>query len=115
MYQFSYVETLDEDSSNGRQRERDAIAHSIDMLQAGEAAGTRSRETIEALLFTRRLWSVLIEDLANTNNDLADSLRADLISIGLWIMRECEHIRTGRSDNFKGLVDISRIILEGLK
>jgi flagellar protein FlaF len=114
MYQFSYAEVLDETPQTARQRERQAIEHSIQLLQAAEKAGVRSRETVEGLHFVRRLWSVLIEDLAKTENDLPQQLRADLISIGLWIMREAEEIRLEKSDNFKGIIEVSQTICEGL-
>jgi flagellar protein FlaF len=114
MYQFSYAEVLEETPQTARQRERHAIEHSIQLLQAAEKAGIRSRETVEALHFVRRLWSVLIEDLAKTENDLPQQLRADLISIGIWIMREAEQIRLEKSDNFKGIIEVSQTICEGL-
>ena len=69
---------------------------------------------MEALLFVRKLWSVLIEDLAKAENDLPQQLRADLISIGLWVMREAEQIRLEKSDNFKGIVEVSQTIRDGL-
>ena len=115
MFTFNYAEVLDETSENARENERSAIEQSIEMLQEAAEKGPRSREAIEALFYLRRLWSLLLEDLAKTDNDLPDSLRADLISIGIWMMREAESIRTGESENFKGLIDISRIILAGLK
>ena len=115
MHQFSYIETLDDDSQTARERERGAILRSIELLGSAQTGGARSREAIEALHYTRRVWTILIEDLADPANDLPDALRADLISIGLWIMRECEYIRTERSENFKGMIDISKIILAGLK
>ena len=62
----------------------------------------RSREAIEAVLFVRRLWGILIEDLARPENDLPQTLRADLISIGLWIMREAEQIRLEASEQLQG-------------
>ena len=74
----------------------------------------RSREAIEAILFVRRLWGYLIEDLARPDNDLPQKLRADLISIGLWIMREAEQIRLETSSNFKGLIEVSTAIRDGL-
>ncbi len=115
MYKFNYAEVLNETGQSGREDECVAIEQSIDMLRAAEAAGTRSREAIEALFYLRRLWSLLLEDLGKPENDLPQSLRADLISIGIWMMREAENIRTGNSDNFKGLIDVSTIILAGLK
>ena len=114
MYQFSYAEVLEETPQTARQRERHAIEHSIQLLRAAEKAGVRSREAVEALHFLPRLWSVLIEDLAKAENDLPQQLRADLISIGLWIMREAEQIRLEKSDNFKGIIEVSQSICEGL-
>lgn len=115
MYQFSYAEVLDETPQGARERERMAISRSIELLEAADQKGVRSREAIEALLFARRLWGVLIEDLANSDNDLPANLRADLISIGLWVMREAEQIRLEKSDNFKGLIEVSAAIRDGLK
>jgi len=115
MYQFSYAEVLGESAADLRQRERRAIEHSIELLRAAEKSGVRSLEAVEALTFVRRLWGVFIEDLAKPENELPQSLRADLISVGLWIMREAEHIRLETSSNFKGLIEVSQAIVEGLK
>ena len=115
MYQFSYAEVLDETPKGARERERQAIDRSIELLREAEKAGVNSRESIEAVLYVRRLWGLLIEDLARPENDLPKALRADLISIGLWIMREAEEIRLEKSDNFKGLIDVSLSIRDGLK
>jgi flagellar protein FlaF len=114
MYQFSYAEVLDETPQGARQRERQAIERSIELLQAADAAGAQSREAVEALLFVRKLWGILIEDLAKPENDLPEQLRADLISIGLWVMREAEQIRLEKSSNFKGIIEVSQTIRDGL-
>jgi flagellar biosynthesis activator protein FlaF len=115
MYQFSYAEVLDETPSGARERERLAIARSIELFEAAEQGGLRSREAIEAVLFARRLWGVLLEDLASVENDLPKALRADLISIGLWIMREAEAIRLEKSANFRGIIEVSAAIRDGLE
>jgi len=57
---------------------------------------------------------VLIEDLAKPENDLPEQLRADLISIGLWVIREAEEIRLEKSTNFKGIIEVSENIRDGL-
>ena len=115
MYQFSYAEVLDETPQGARERERQALDRSIELLEAADKVGVRSREAIEALLFVRRLWSVLIEDLGDPENDLPQALRADLISIGLWIIRESEQIRLEKSANFKGIIEVSAAIRDGLQ
>ena len=115
MYRFSYAEVLEDTPLTSRQRERVAVEHSIELLQAAEEHGPKSREAIEAVYFVRRLWAIFIEDLAKPENELPPSLRADLISIGLWVMREADEIRLGNSDNFRGLVAVSKLIAEGLE
>lgn len=115
MYRFSYAEVLEETPQTAREREHLAIGHSIDLLKAAQEKGPTSREASEAIYFTRKLWAFFIEDLAKPENDLPRQLRADIISIGIWIMRETEEIRLGNSTNFKGLIEISQLIADGLK
>lgn len=115
MYRFGYAEIIDEAPKQARDHERQAIARSIELLRAAEAKGAGTREALEALLFVQRLWGVLVEDLAKPENDLPKPLRADLISVGIWVMREAEQIRLGKSENFKGLIEVSSAIREGLQ
>jgi flagellar protein FlaF len=115
MYRFSYAEVLDETPQSARARERMALEHSITLLQAAAQLGAQSRESVEALYFCRQLWAMLLEDLASPDNQLPQQLRADLISIGIWIMREVEEIRQGRSQNFQGIADVTKTIAEGLQ
>jgi flagellar biosynthesis activator protein FlaF len=115
MYKFYYGEVLEEVPKHARDRERTALENSIELLKVADQKGAKSVEAIEALHYVRRLWSVFLEDLANPENELPQKLRADLVSVGLWVMREAEEIRQGRSTDFKGLMDVSRTISEGLK
>jgi flagellar protein FlaF len=115
MYRFPYAEVLEETPQTAREREHAAIEHSVELLKAADEQGNTSRESLEAIHFLRRLWTFLIEDLAKPENDLPKTVRADLISVGLWIMREAEQIRLRRSSNFKGIIEASRLISEGLR
>src|SRR5688572_7650323 len=110
MYHFSYGEIVEDASSSARERERMALDRSIEMLRDAEVQGPKSKAALEALLYVRRLWSLLLEDLARPGNDLPEKLRADLISIGFWIMKEADIGREEPTRNFKGLIDISSII-----
>lgn len=115
MYKFYYNEVLDESPKEAREQERTALERSIALLQEAEKNGPLSREAVEAIYFVRKLWGIFIEDLAKPENGLPPKLRADLVSVGLWVMRESEEIRQGRSSNFTALIDVSRTISEGLK
>ncbi len=115
MYRFSYAEVLEETPQTARERERLALQHSIDLLRSAVQNGPSSREAVDALYFLRRLWGFFIEDLAKPENDLPQQLRADLISVGLWILKEAEEVRLGNSSNFKGLIEVSQLISDGLQ
>ncbi|UUP16828.1 MULTISPECIES: flagellar biosynthesis regulator FlaF [Nitratireductor] len=115
MYQFSYSEVQTDSVADAKDRERQLLTRSIDLLTAAREAGVESRESIEAVLFMNRVWTSLIEDLGNPDNELPKELRANLISIGLWLLREGEEVRQGRSNNFDGLIEVSQIIRDGMR
>ena len=114
MYQFSYAEIVEDTAQDCRARERRAFDRAISLLKIAKENGVRSREAVEALLFLRRLWSALMSDLSSPENGLPQVLRASLISIGLWVMKEADQIRLEQSDNFDGLIEINTILRDGL-
>ena len=114
MYQFSYADIQTDSVADAKDRERQLLTRSIDLLVAARAVGTGSPEAVEAIHFLNRVWSTLLEDLGSPDNALPKELRANLISIGLWLLREAEEVRQGRSDNFEGLIEISQIIRDGI-
>ena len=79
MSKASYTEIIEESSASGRQQEAAAIAHSIELMNGAEAETAQPKDTVIALHFTRRLWELLLRDLASPENGLPRSLRADLI------------------------------------
>ncbi|MDJ0929503.1 flagellar biosynthesis regulator FlaF [Breoghania sp.] len=114
MYNFSYAETLDEFCADTRGNERQAMGMIVEQLTSVKEKGRRSKEAIEALYNTRRVWAYFIDDLESDKNELPVSLRTDLISIGLWVMKELESILNERSDNFDELIQINATIRDGL-
>jgi flagellar biosynthesis activator protein FlaF len=115
MYQSIYAEMAEETTANIRENERQAFERSIALLKAAQKKGRGSRESVEALLFLSRLWSILIEDLAHPDNGLPEELRARLISIGIWVLRRAEEIRLGASQDFQGLIEVSESVCGGLR
>ena len=114
MYQFSYAEVVEDSPQDSRGREREALSRAVDLLTVASRKGVRSPEAFESLSYVRRLWMILIEDLANPENDLPQGLKSELISIGMWMTRETDLIGTGQSTNFGGLIEICRIVRDGL-
>ncbi len=115
MYRSSYAEQLEDTPGECRGRERSAFDKAIRLLQRAEEGAAASSGSAHALHFLCRLWQVLIEDLVEPENDLPDRLKADLVSIGLWSIKEAESIRSGQSTNFRGLIEICSIVRDGLK
>ena len=115
MYQFSYADIQEDGVAEAREREREAISHSIDLMKLAIEKGAESRESVEAVYFVSRLWVRFVEDLASPENQLDNELKANLISIGIWVVKEAERIRQRESTNFQGIIDISAIIRDGLK
>jgi len=117
MYQFSYAEIMEEGVAVSKDRERQVLDRSIALLKAAMVAdgGTYGKASVEAIYFTRRVWIRFIEDLGNPENQLGDELRANLISIAIWILKEVEKIRKRESNNFQGIIDITTIIKDGIK
>src|SRR6185295_11198473 len=67
----------------------------------------------EALAKNRRLWSLLAADCAAEGNVLPQSLRAQIISLSMFVDRHSSAVlRQGAS--FDVLIDINRTIMQGL-
>lgn len=115
MYRFSYAEILEDAGTEGRAREREALDQAIELLQRAATCGPRSPEAVEAVRYLQTLWGFFIKDLVDPNNALAEQLRADLISIGLWVLKESDRYIQQQSENINGLIDVNMTIRDGLK
>jgi flagellar protein FlaF len=115
MYQFSYADIQTDSVADARDRERQLLSRSIELLSKAMEKGPRSPEAVEAVHFVNRIWTIFLEDLGSAENELPEELRANLISIGLWLLREAEAVRQGRSQNFEGIIEVSQIIRDGIQ
>lgn len=115
MYQRIYEEVVDESYASARHREKALLEKGVALLSNAREHGPKTTESFEATHFLRTLWSTLLFDLSNDENKLPVELRASLISVGLWVLRELDGIDTGASENFDGLIQINQIIADGLR
>jgi flagellar protein FlaF len=84
------------------------------LLRAKEAGAGKLGELAEALDKNRRLWSFLAMDCAHPDNRLDQTLRAQIISISLFVDRHTSDVlRTGAE--LDALIDINRAMMEGLR
>ncbi|MBO6538097.1 MAG: flagellar biosynthesis regulator FlaF [Rhizobiaceae bacterium] len=115
MYQFSYADIQTDSVADARDRERQLLTRSIELLSKAMEVGSKSPDAVEALHFVNRIWTAFLEDLGSDENELPPELRANLISIGLWMLREAEAVRQGRSQNYEGMIEVSQIIRDGIQ
>jgi flagellar protein FlaF len=85
------------------------------MLEAKEKTGSVDvRQRVDAALWNRDVWAALRTDLSMDGNGLPKELRASLISVSLWIEKECIRVVEGEGD-LNALIEVNRNIMSGLK
>jgi len=83
------------------------------LMHAGTVDRSDIKTRIDALDWNRRLWSTLATDCSDPDNAMAGPLRAQIISISLFVNRHSSDIMRGDED-FEVLIDINRSIMQGL-
>lgn len=83
------------------------------LMHASTVDATDVATRIDALDWNRRLWSALATDCANPDNTMDKSLRAQIISISLFVSRHSSAIMRGE-DDFEALIDINKMVMQGL-
>lgn len=114
MYQSRYNDIMEDGAATAKEQERFLFDQSIMMLEEARDEGSYSFKGIEAVQFTSRLWVIVIEDLGSPENGLPQQLRASLISIGIFIIKQLEAIRQGTSSDYDSIIEITRTIRDGI-
>ena len=70
-------------------------------------------EYFKTLDWNRRLWLALQTDLANEDNKFPEELKANLISISLWVDKQTRSVMKGEA-GIDTLITVNRTIMEGL-
>ena len=68
---------------------------------------------MRALHWNRRLWTTLAADCASPENRLPMELRANIISLSIWVDKHTSQVMQ-RKQAIQPLIDINRIIMQGL-
>ncbi len=83
------------------------------LMHAATVDRTDITTRINALDWNRRLWSALATDCSDPDNALNMGMRAQIISISLFVSKHSSAIMRGEED-FEPLIDINRSIMQGL-
>jgi len=76
-------------------------------------SGLSGAGLVPCLHRNREIWSVFSSLCAAPGNGLPAALRANIISIGLWVERFTTEVVSGR-ESMDPLIEVNRSIMEGL-
>lgn len=96
-----------------RQTEYRLFAQVTGSLIRAKETGATGGALMEALDWNRRLWSTLTTDCSSADNALPKELRAQIISLGLWVSRYTSDVMRAKGD-IDALIDVNKAIMEGL-
>lgn len=100
-------------AGSGRSIEHRALATITARLikaRDGEMAGA---PLVEALHANRQLWDIFATDCASAGNSLPAQLRAQIISVAIFVNRYSSDVVQGHGD-INDLIEINRNIMGGL-
>jgi flagellar biosynthesis activator protein FlaF len=105
-----YQKTQDA-AEDPRSIERFALTRVNGMLSAGAESGGRT--LTEACHKNWQLWSIFQSDLADPGNPLPDTLKAQLISLSIWVQKYTPQVLF-QGASVEPLINVNRSIMEGL-
>ncbi|MEI9905750.1 MAG: flagellar biosynthesis regulator FlaF [Asticcacaulis sp.] len=83
------------------------------LLEAEKMDRSMIRERMDALDWNRRMWSVLGADCSVDGNGLPDIVRANIISLSIWVNKHTSLVMRNQEE-IGPLIEINRIIMQGL-
>jgi len=83
------------------------------LMEAARTDPSELAPRIDALDWNRRMWSALATDCASPDNSLPPPVRAQIISISLWVSKHTSAVMR-REEEFEPLIEINRIVMQGL-
>jgi flagellar protein FlaF len=83
------------------------------LMDAAKAPMSDIQTRADALDWNRRMWSTLAADCAQPDNALPPPVRAQIISLSMWVRRQTSEVLRGK-DTFDSLIEINRIMMQGL-
>lgn len=83
------------------------------LIAASEVPVSDLATRIDAIDRNRRLWSTLALDCAEPGNALSPEVRANIISLSLFVGRHSSLVMRGE-DDFEILIEINKIMMQSL-
>jgi flagellar protein FlaF len=101
-------------TENSRGTEYRLFGQVTGALMNAQTAGAKGNILIDALDWNRRMWSTLAVDCMDDGNKLPNSLRAQIISLSIWVTKYSSQVMQ-QGASLEPLIDINRTIMQGLQ
>ncbi len=99
----------------GRELEGEAFMKAVTLLIRAQDFPENKRLLMEALNYTRRLWTIVQADLQSPENKLEEGLKANLLSLDAYVERQCQvAIKKPHPQVLQGLIEVNRQVAAGL-
>ncbi|MBL1406436.1 MAG: hypothetical protein COC00_010670 [Rhizobiales bacterium] len=115
MFNLAYAEAAEGDQGEARSEEYQAMEYSIGVMESSLRDPENAGKRIKAIFDTANVWTLLMEDLGQVDNAYPNELKAGLISIGIFILKQLQAMRGDSSVSFATIIDVTKTIKEGLK
>ena len=77
-------------------------------------AGAKGVPLVDAIDWNKRLWRSLATDCMDDRNQLPRDVRANIVSISVWVRRYSKEVTRGGA-SVDPLIEINRTIMQGLQ
>ena len=101
-------------ADNPRSTEYRLFGQVTGALMGAGRAGLKGAELADAIDWNRRMWSTLAIDCMDESNQMSRELRAQIISLSLWVTRYSSQVMQDGAP-LEPLIEINRNIMQGLK
>jgi len=115
MFFQAYQEVNQDDQGSARSTEREVIGKSIAAMSACDVNPENLLDRVRTIHYVRDVWTYFLKDLALPENEMPNELKASLISIGIFILKHLELMRSQQDVHFDPIIEISQTIKKGLE
>lgn len=115
MFNTAFDETLEDDQTQARARERDLLDEATNAIKTSADMPDDLGLRITAVQYNMRVWSFFLQDLASDENEMPNEVKASFISIGIFVLKHLQRMRIDRSLGFDPVIEINQTIANGLR
>lgn len=114
MLNHAYMDTMEDDQQDARAREQEVFSEALRLIDEAEAKPADAAARAMAIHHNIRMWSFFMEDLAQPENQCSKEFKAGFISIGIFVLKHLQSMRSQPDMGFGTVREINETMLKGL-